>query len=69
MVFFSAANLWGAEIMTALGRLELDVDAVDLADEVAANGSPNWRSPVATRGPPRRCRTITANPLRADLRA
>lgn len=24
--------------MTALGRLELDVDAVDLADDVAANG-------------------------------
>lgn len=38
MVFVSAASLWEAEIKAALGRLELDVDAVDLADEVAANG-------------------------------
>lgn len=38
MVFVSAASLWEAEIKTALGRLELDVDAVDLAEEVPANG-------------------------------
>ena len=38
MAFVSAASLWEAEIKTALGRLELDVDTVDLANEVAANG-------------------------------
>jgi PIN domain nuclease of toxin-antitoxin system len=38
MVFVSAASLWEAEIKTALGRLGLDVDAIDLADEVAASG-------------------------------
>lgn len=37
-VFVSAATLWEAEIKTALGRLDLDIAAVDLAAEVAANG-------------------------------
>lgn len=38
MAFVSAASLWEAEIKTALGRLELDIDVVDLADEVTGNG-------------------------------
>lgn len=38
MAFVSAASLWEAEIKTALGRLELDVDAIDLAAEVTGNG-------------------------------
>lgn len=38
LALVSAASLWEAEIKTALGRLELAVDRVDLADEVAANG-------------------------------
>lgn len=38
MAFVSAASLWEAEIKTTLGRLELDIDAVDLADEVTGNG-------------------------------
>ena len=38
MAFVSAASLWEAEIKTALGRLELDVDVIDLAAEVTGNG-------------------------------
>ena len=38
MAFVSAASLWEAEIKTSLGRLELDVDVIDLAAEVAGNG-------------------------------
>lgn len=37
-VFVSAATLWEAEIKAALGRLDLDVEGVDLAAEVTANG-------------------------------
>ncbi len=37
-VFVSAASLWEAEIKAALGRLDLDVEGVDLAAEVTANG-------------------------------
>jgi PIN domain nuclease of toxin-antitoxin system len=38
MAFVSAASLWEAEIKTALGRLELDIDVIDLAAEVTGNG-------------------------------
>lgn len=38
IAFVSAASLWEAEIKTALGRLEFDIDVVDLAAEVTGNG-------------------------------
>jgi len=37
-VFVSAATLWEAEIKAALGRLDLDVEGVDLVAEVTTNG-------------------------------